>query len=292
MATVKTLIGNIRGKQGEKGDRGDNGTSIVSVEQTTISSDDGGTNVITTTLSDGTQTTFNIKNGSKGEKGDSVIVDSELSSTSTNPVQNKVVNAALVGKLSTSGDSKSNTVTFTSNDVADGSAASWTSVTALASGITHATFFARVSQMFKNVRYLYKMLGTTDISSIGNGTVTNAISTLNSNLGGLGDVIENTLSYYSMTANTEHKLMSITLPKGKYVIIAQLGTINSDDLNLLHISKGGSKLKMTYYNNCLSFYYNATQDSTTLDLYASLKFDYTVVFNPQLDYLQAMSIGL
>lgn len=87
-----------------------------------------------------------------------------------------------IGALGTGGDSKSNTVTFTSNDVADGSATSWTSVSALASGITHATFFARVSQMFKNVRYLYKMLGTTDISAIGDGTVKGAISTLNSNL--------------------------------------------------------------------------------------------------------------
>ena len=84
--------------------------------------------------------------------------------------------------MATNGDSKNNTVTFTSNDVSDGSATSWTSVSALASGITHATFFARVSQMFKNVRYLYKMLGTTDISSVGDGTVKGAISTLNSNL--------------------------------------------------------------------------------------------------------------
>ena len=89
---------------------------------------------------------------------------------------------ALNGKLATNGDSKNNTVTFTSNDVSDGSATSWTSVSALASGITHATFFSRVSQMFKNVRYLYKMLGTTDISSVGDGTVKGAISTLNSNL--------------------------------------------------------------------------------------------------------------
>lgn len=87
-----------------------------------------------------------------------------------------------VGALAIDGDSQNNTVTFTSSDVADGSATSWTSVTALASGISHATFLQRASQMFKNVRYLYKMLGTTDISSIGDGTVKGAISTLNSNL--------------------------------------------------------------------------------------------------------------
>ena len=137
--------------------------------QTASSSADGGTNTVTVTLSDGTTSTFNIKNGSKGSKGDTgstgatgngissieilyatstsnttapstwytsiqaaaagsylwtrvrllytngnysnpyytvarqgangsdatVIVDSSLSDTSTNPVQNKVVKAAL-----------------------------------------------------------------------------------------------------------------------------------------------------------------------------------------------------
>ena len=87
-----------------------------------------------------------------------------------------------IGALKVDGDSKSNNVTFTSNDVSDGNATSWTSVTALTSGITHATFFQRVSQMFKNVRYLYKMLGTTDISGIGDSTTTGAISTINNNL--------------------------------------------------------------------------------------------------------------
>ena len=92
---------------------------------------------------------------------------------------------ANLGALATNGDSKSNTVTFTSNDASDSNVTKttgWTTVTALASGITHATFFQRVSQMFKNVRYLYKLIGTTDISAIGDGTVKGAISTLNSNL--------------------------------------------------------------------------------------------------------------
>ena len=36
----------------------------------------------------------------------------------------------------------------------------------------------KISQMFKNIRYLLKMMGSTDISSIGNGTVTGALSSL------------------------------------------------------------------------------------------------------------------
>ena len=87
-----------------------------------------------------------------------------------------------IGAVATGGDTASNVTSFTSSDVADGSAPSWTNVATLTSSETHTSLFAKVSQMFKNVRYLYKMLGTTDISKIGNGTCTGAISSLNSSL--------------------------------------------------------------------------------------------------------------
>lgn len=76
-------------------------------------------------------------------------------------------------------------VYFTSSDTTDSGANAWTSVSKLTSGEKHASLFAKVSQMFKNVRYLYKMLGTTDISAIGGGTVTGALSQLNTNLADL-----------------------------------------------------------------------------------------------------------
>ena len=71
---------------------------------------------------------------------------------------------------------------FTSADVDDGVANAWTSVAKLTSGEKHSSIFNKLSTMFKNVRYLYKMLGTTDISAIGNGTVTGAISALNTGM--------------------------------------------------------------------------------------------------------------
>lgn len=74
------------------------------------------------------------------------------------------------------------TMNFTSSDVADGSAKEWTSVPALSSGEKHNAIIGKVSQMFKNVRYLLKVLGTTDISGIGDGTATGAISALNADL--------------------------------------------------------------------------------------------------------------
>lgn len=95
---------------------------------------------------------------------------------------NVVLTAKDVGAVSTGGDTANNIVSFTSSDVADGLTSAWTTVSKLSSGEKHSSIFAKVSQMFKNVRYLYKMLGTTDISKIGNGTCTGAISSLNSSL--------------------------------------------------------------------------------------------------------------
>lgn len=54
---------------GEDGEDGADGVSIVSVEQTTTSTEDGGINVITVTLSDNKTSTFKIQNGTKGTSG-------------------------------------------------------------------------------------------------------------------------------------------------------------------------------------------------------------------------------
>ena len=72
--------------------------------------------------------------------------------------------------------------TFTSTDIDDGSANAWTNVAKLTSGEKHSSIFNKLSTMFKNVRYLYRMLGTTDISGIGDGTVTGAIRELNTGI--------------------------------------------------------------------------------------------------------------
>jgi hypothetical protein len=90
-------------------------------------------------------------------KGPSATVDSALSSSSTNSVQNKVLYAALDNKLSTDGDSQNNTVTFTSNDST--SASAWTDVTVLTSKEKHSSIISKVSTMFKNIRYLYNNVG-------------------------------------------------------------------------------------------------------------------------------------
>ena len=88
-------------------------------------------------------------------------------------------------KLDADGDSKNNTVSFTSSDAADSDVTKntgWETVAPLASGETHESFMTKFSKMIKNLRWIYKLLGTTDISSIGNGTVTGGLSSLNSSL--------------------------------------------------------------------------------------------------------------
>ena len=57
---------NIKGSQGADGA---DGIGIQSVEQTTTSIEDGGTNIITVTKTDGTSSAFTVRNGSKGSTG-------------------------------------------------------------------------------------------------------------------------------------------------------------------------------------------------------------------------------
>ena len=57
------------GKDGSDGQPGADGVGIKSVVQTTTSTEDGGTNVITVTKTDGSTSTIEVRNGSKGSTG-------------------------------------------------------------------------------------------------------------------------------------------------------------------------------------------------------------------------------
>lgn len=82
--------------------------------------------------------------------------------------------------LKKTGDSKDNTASFTSADSL--TPAAWADVPVLATGEKHSSILNKISTMFRNIRWLYKMLGTTNIASIGGGTLTGAISKLNTDL--------------------------------------------------------------------------------------------------------------
>lgn len=96
----------------------------------------------------------------------------------TEAIQYDGSSAMTVNLMNVRSDSYQNTVKFTSNDSTTGDS---TAPSLLKSGETHASIFSKVSTIFKNVRWLLSKMGTTDISSLGDGTVTGALSTLNSN---------------------------------------------------------------------------------------------------------------
>lgn len=129
--------------------------------------------------------------------------------------------SALAGKLDKTGDAQDNTVTFTSADVADGGTTAWTIVAKLTTSEKLSSVLNKVSVMFKNIRYLYKMLGTTDISAIGGGTVTGAISKLNTDL-----VMNITNETYSSTHYTHQTpvLIYFTVPYDGYYLVTALVT--------------------------------------------------------------------
>lgn len=83
-------------------------------------------------------------------------------------------------KMETTGDSANNTTAFTSGDAA--SPTGWADIGVVASGEKHSSLFRKMSLAVKNLRYLYKMIGTTDISAIGGGTLTGAVNELNTGL--------------------------------------------------------------------------------------------------------------
>ena len=65
------------------------------------------------------------------------------------------VSPSATGTLNTAGSTK-----FSSSDVAQGSATGWTNVNQITTADNHATLFTKITQMAKNVRYLYNVLGT------------------------------------------------------------------------------------------------------------------------------------
>ncbi len=78
------------------------------------------------------------------------------------------------------GDAKDNIVSFDSKDGA--SPTGWLDWVAMKSKETLSELLSKVSIVANNVRWIYRMLGSTDISAIGGGTVTGAISALNTGM--------------------------------------------------------------------------------------------------------------
>ena len=137
------------------------------------------------TIKDSTGTSMTQREGLQFDGGLTVSDDSTNDKT--------IVSAS--GLLSKTGDSKDNTVTYTSADDASvfnsgnlggQSAYAWNAVNVMATGEKHSVLFNKISTMFKNIRTIAKLIGTTDISSIGSGTITGAISGMSGDISNIG----------------------------------------------------------------------------------------------------------
>lgn len=93
-----------------------------------------------------------------------------------------------------------------------------TTLAELASGEKLSAAFGKLKLVTKNVISLVRLMGTTEITGIGNGTVTGAISSLNGNLTGNKYTVE--VTNYSLVNLTAQSL----IVKGDRVLLTLTGT--------------------------------------------------------------------
>ncbi len=85
-------------------------------------------------------------------------------------------------KQTKTGNTQNNTVLFSSSDSKNPDA--WGEIDLVRSGEKHSTLFEKLSMAIRNLRYLRSLLGTANISGIGDGSVKGALSALNTGLSG------------------------------------------------------------------------------------------------------------
>ena len=126
-----------------------------------------------------------------------------------------------IGAVDIGGDTAENTVTFTSGDATNPTA--WTDVALLSSEEKHSSLFAKISTMFKNIRYLYKLLGTGSIPAALGTDIIAALNALNTNLGNLGGSSIGTI--YAYNDKSHHVAISFkTVANNSFPVIIIDGT--------------------------------------------------------------------
>lgn len=197
----RILIGNIKGPQGEAGKNFEYAKTYASVSA--MNADFSGTDVdegeyvvISAGIDDadngrvyrkGTNSYVYVNrvNGPTGPRGATgpmpTLVNNLNTTTAGQGALDAAVGPTIDGKVTGNGGEAGDTIaTFTTSDTTtDTEIIEYTDMAKLTSGSPLKTLMSIMSKAVKNVRWFQKLLGTTDISGIGNGTVTNAVSTLN-----------------------------------------------------------------------------------------------------------------
>ena len=91
---------------------------------------------------------------------------------------------------------KNGEVTLTAEDIVaqiiskdSDSPTKWENVEVIQNNETSKSIFTKISTMFKNIRYMWKLIGTTDISKINDGTITGNIESINDSVSGIKRVM-------------------------------------------------------------------------------------------------------
>ena len=146
----------------------------------------------------------------------------------------------------------------------------------------------KVSTMFKNLRYLWKLLGNTSLSGIGDGTVTGAIDALNTGIGSnswyrssspitdiAGDAIktadgavftaDSTSGCYKITLVTAHSdIQDIT---SIYIVIASNGAWHIIDTITVGTHRRAPRLKVVANDKQLAIYSVESTSSSELHVF-------------------------
>jgi hypothetical protein len=189
----------------------------------------------------GTQSEWNAL--SLSEKAKYEIVQITDDNTFSNIPQTDVANAQ---------------VGFTSSDTTDANANSWTSVVPIASSESLGGLFGKVSQMFKNVRYLFNQVNP------------------------IGTIVYGTINSVSMPSGERTQVGSITLSKGVWLIQWKGWTPSSSygNDNCVEI---GSAAQLRIFSGLAMFsltaIYKANSDNTVVPLYNTQLSGSTVTTN-------------
>ena len=192
-----------------------------------------------------------------------------------------------IGAVASSGGEVADTVaTFTSNDCGEDGDAAQLTVAKLTSGETLKSMMNKVSRMFTNVRYILRLLGNTDISSesvkIGDGTITGALSALNSNWSKIGTAAIEVLSGTVPVPNSTWTSVCIyyNLQPGTYLLIAQMSSKKS--IQYARLCKGldvDSILSNTPYGSGTLFCILTLTEITTVSLWVYQNAESPMNFN-------------
>ena len=162
------------------------------------------------------------------------------------------------------------TISFTSSDVADGSATSWTSVTKLVNTDNMTSIFGKMSQMFRNIRYLYAQL-----SNKANASHTHAA----------GDITSGTLSIGRIPTSNSQVNSTSYVPTS-----ALIYSMNETISSLNDATTFGEDLTTTVTVGNLSIGTDITSNSTLSSIIKSIIWSETPPWTPNEEY-ESLKLG-